>query len=159
MYSTRLSGHVSAPRAAVYRALTNAEAIATWRVPTGMRGQVHEFDAREGGSFRVSLTYDSPGALGKSTSGTDTYHGHFVALVPNERVVEALEFETADPTLRATMTLTTILTDSGRGTDVLIVHEGVPDSVPAADNEAGTRMALARLAEFVETPHGTTPGG
>lgn len=33
---------------------------------------------------------------------------------------------------------------------MLIVHEGVPDAVPAADNEAGTRSALARLARFVE---------
>jgi hypothetical protein len=31
------------------------------------------------------------------------------------------------------------------------VHEGIPDSVPAADNETGTRMALANLATFVQT--------
>jgi hypothetical protein len=36
------------------------------------------------------------------------------------------------------------------GTDVLIAHEGVPDGVPAADNETGTRMALANLAQLVE---------
>lgn len=26
----------------------------------------------------------------------------------------------------------------------------IPDAIPAADNEAGTRMALANLARFVE---------
>jgi hypothetical protein len=31
------------------------------------------------------------------------------------------------------------------------VHEGIPDKVPAADNETGTRMALANLARLVET--------
>ncbi|CAL9667801.1 hypothetical protein SUDANB1_07301 [Streptomyces sp. enrichment culture] len=151
MYTSRVSGHVDAPRAAVYRALVNAEAIARWRVPDGMSGEVHEFDAREGGRFRVSLTYEAPDASGKSAAHTDTYHGHFARLVPDEQVVEVLEFEAVDPALRGAMTLTTTLTDArGGGTDVLMVHEGIPDAVPAADNETGTRMALANLARFVE---------
>ncbi|MER5830398.1 SRPBCC domain-containing protein [Streptomyces sp. NPDC002130] len=151
MYTSRVSGHVDAPRAAVYRALVSAEAIARWRVPAGMSGEVHEFDAREGGRFRVSLTYEAPDASGKSAGRTDIYHGHFARLVPDEQVVEVLEFETADPELGGAMTLTTTLTDAeGGGTDVLMVHEGIPDAVPAADNETGTRMALANLARLVE---------
>ncbi len=150
MQTTRVSRHVRAPRPAVYRALLDAAAVARWRVPGGMTSRVHEFDAREGGSFRVSLTYDLPDAAGKSAAHTDTYHGHFRTLVPDERVVEVLEFETADPALRGTMTMTTTLTDSDGGTEVLIVHEGIPDGVSAADNELGTRMALAHLAELVE---------
>ncbi|MFD5947688.1 SRPBCC domain-containing protein [Streptomyces collinus] len=151
MYTSRVSGHVDAPRAAVYRALVSAEAIARWRVPDGMSGEVHEFEAREGGRFRVSLTYEAPDASGKSAAHTDTYHGHFARLVPDEQVVEVLEFEAVDPALRGAMTLTTTLTDArGGGTDVLMVHEGIPDAVPAADNETGTRMALANLARFVE---------
>ena len=45
-----------------------------------MSSHVHDFDAREGGGFRVSLTYDAPDAVGKSTTHTDTYHGHFLRL-------------------------------------------------------------------------------
>jgi uncharacterized protein YndB with AHSA1/START domain len=142
---------VNAPRSAVYRALLDASAIAKWRVPDGMSSSVHEFDAREGGSFRISLTYDAPTGAGKSAPHTDTYHGHFVRLVPDEQVVEVFEFETADPGLRGEMTMTTTLTEAAGGTDVLVVHEGIPDKVPAADNETGTRMALANLARLVET--------
>jgi uncharacterized protein YndB with AHSA1/START domain len=138
----------------VYRALLDPGAIAQWRVPAGMSSHVHEFDAREGGRFRVSLTYDAPVGTGKSGPQTDTYHGHFVKLVPNEQVVEAFEFETADPALRGTMTMTTTLTDADGGTDILVVHEGIPDSVPQADNETGTRMALANLAQLVEAKDG-----
>jgi uncharacterized protein YndB with AHSA1/START domain len=155
MYSTQVSQHVNAARPAVYRALLNADAIAQWRVPDGMSSHVHEFDGREGGSFRVSLTYDAPDSSGKSASHTDTYHGHFLKLVQNEQVVEVLEFETADPALRATMTMTTTLTDADGGTDVLVVHEGIPDAVPAADNETGTRMALSKLARLVEADEGS----
>lgn len=156
MHSTQVSQHVSAPRPAVYRALLDPGAIAKWRVPAGMSSHVHEFDAREGGSFRVSLTYDAPSRTGKSTSNTDTYQGHFVRLVPDEQVIEVFEFETADPALRGTMTMTTMLTDADGGTDVLVVHEGIPDTVPAADNEMGTRMALANLAELVEAEEAAT---
>ena len=59
MSSTRISRRVNAPRARVYRALLDARAVATWKVPTGMTSHVHEFEAREGGSFRISLTYDA----------------------------------------------------------------------------------------------------
>jgi uncharacterized protein YndB with AHSA1/START domain len=150
VYSTRVARHIRAPRSAVYRALLDAGAIAKWRVPAGMSSHVHEFDAREGGSFRISLTYDAPAESGKSAAHTDTYYGRFVTLVPNEQVVEVVEFETADPELRGEMTMTTTLTEAAGGTDVLVLHEGIPDKVPAADNETGTRMALANLAGLVE---------
>ncbi|MET8133023.1 SRPBCC domain-containing protein [Streptomyces sp. NPDC005251] len=159
MYTTRVSRRVNASRAEVYRALLEATAVARWRVPTGMRSEVHEFDAREGGAFRVSLTYDVPNSTGKSAARTDTYHGRFVELVPDERVVEVVEFETADPGLRGEMTMTTELTEADGGTEVVIVHEGVPDAVPAADNETGTRLALDNLARLVEPGQDINPGG
>ncbi|CCK32413.1 hypothetical protein BN159_8035 [Streptomyces davaonensis JCM 4913] len=155
MHTTRVSWRVNAERAAVYRALLDADAVERWRVPDGMSARVHVFEARVGGAFRVSLTYEMPTGTGKTQANTDTYHGHFTELVPDERVVEELEFETPDPALRGTMTMTTTLSDAdGGGTDVLVVHEGLPDAVPAADNETGTRMALARLAGLVESGQG-----
>ena len=150
MSSTRTTRHINAPRAEVYRALLDAGAIAAWRVPTGMTSHVHEFDARQGGAFRISLRYDAATAAGKTTAHTDTYHGRFVKLVTNEQVVEVLEFETTDPELRGEMTVTTTLADADGGTDVLVVHEGIPDGVPTADNDTGTRMALENLAALVE---------
>jgi uncharacterized protein YndB with AHSA1/START domain len=148
--STHLSQHVNAPRAAVYRALLNPGAAATWMVPHGMTSHVHVFDGREGGAFRISLTYDTPSGTGKTTPHTDTYHGHFVTLVPNERVVEVMEFETADPATRGEMTVTFTLTEVDGGTNVLAVHENVPPGVAPADNETGWRMALEKLARLVE---------
>ncbi|MGI8868964.1 MAG: SRPBCC domain-containing protein [Mycobacteriales bacterium] len=151
MHSTQVSRRIRAPRAAVYRALLDPAAVAKWRVPEGMSSQVHEYDARETGRFRVSLTYDSPSRTGKSAPHTDTYHGHFTRLVPDARVVEVLEFETDDDALRGTMTMTTSLTDADEGTDIVVVHEGIPDSVSPADTETGTRMALANLAKLLES--------
>jgi uncharacterized protein YndB with AHSA1/START domain len=148
--TTRISRRVNAPRAIVYRALLDARAVATWMVPTGMTSHVHAFDAREGGSFRISLTYDAPTGTGKTTAHTDTYHGRFVKLVTNEQVVEVVEFETTDPALRGEMTITISLTDADGGTDVLAVHDGLPRGLSTADNEAGWRSSLAKLAALVE---------
>lgn len=150
MGSTQVLRHIHAPATAVYQALVDPGAIAAWRVPDGMTSVVHEFDAREGGSFRVSLTYDAPDRTGKTSAHTDTYHGRFARLVPGEQVVEVLQFETADPALSRKMTLTTTLAAAGGGTDVIMKHDGLPDGVPAADNELGTRMALDKLAALVE---------
>ena len=135
----------------IYRALLDAHAIEKWRAPVGMTCQVHEFDALEGGFFRVSLTYDVSTDAGKSSKNTDTYRGHFEKLVPNELVVELMEFETTDPGLQGQMRITTTLADAKDGTDVIVVHEGIPTGVSTADNETGTRMSLNKLAATVET--------
>jgi uncharacterized protein YndB with AHSA1/START domain len=71
--------------------------------------------------------------------------------VPDQQVAEVFEFETDDPGLGGQMTMTTTLTEADGGTDVLVEHDGIPDQVPAADNEAGTRMALDHLARLVES--------
>ena len=115
-----------------------------------MSSHIHAFDAREGGSFRISLTYDTPTGTGKTTARTDTHHGRFVKLVPNEQVVEVVEFETADPGLRGEMTITITLTDADGGTDVLAVHDGLPPGLSPTDNEVGWRSSLAKLAALVE---------
>src|SRR5215218_9747293 len=151
MSTTRVSCRVNAPRASVYRALLDADAVATWMVPTGMTSHVHAFDPREGGSFRISLTYDEPTGTGKTTAHTDTYHGRFVKLVPNEQVVEVVEFETADPALQGEMTITITLADADGGTEINAAHDQLPPGVSTADNETGWRMSLGNLAALVES--------
>ncbi len=153
--STRLTQHINAPRAAVYHALLDAHAVATWMVPDGMTSHVHLFEPREDGAFRISLTYDEPTGTGKTTAHTDTYHGRFVRLVPNEQVVEVLEFEKADDAMRGEMTVTFTLTDADDGTDVLAVHDHLPPGLSPADNETGWRMSLEKLARLVEADQQT----
>jgi len=161
--STRVSRQVKATRANVYRALLDAGAVARWMVPDGMTSHVHMFDAREGGSFRISLTYDEQTGTGKSTAHTDIYHGRFTTLVPNEQVVEVMEFETTDDSMRGEMTVTFTLADADGGTDELAVHDNLPPGLSPADNETGWRMALDKLAGLVEAGSNTddisTQGG
>jgi uncharacterized protein YndB with AHSA1/START domain len=150
--TTRLTKHIRAPRGRVYAALLDAEAVRQWMVPDSMTSHVHSFEAREGGAFRVSLTYDAPTAAGKTTTQTDTYHGRFVRLVPDTEVVQVIEFETEDPALQGEMTTTFTLADAdGGGTDLTGVHENLPPGVPPEDNELGWTMSLDKLAKLVES--------
>ena len=115
-----------------------------------MTCHVHAFDLREGGTFRISLTYSAQSGVGKTAAHTDTYHGRFVELVPNERIVEVDDFETALPALQGEMRITITLSDKNGGTEVMGVHEDLPPGVSIGDNEAGWRMALGKLAALVE---------
>jgi uncharacterized protein YndB with AHSA1/START domain len=142
--------HLRAPRARVYRALLDPELVQQWMVPDGMTSHVHSFDAREGGAFRISLTYEQPTSTGKSSAQTDTFHGRFARLVPDTEVVQAVEFETSDPALQGEMTITYTLADADGGTDLVGVHENLPPGVAPADNDLGWSVSIGKLAGLVE---------
>lgn len=150
MSTTRVNRHIDAPPSAVYRALLDPDAVQRWMVPDGMTSEVHEFDACDGGRFRISLTYEEPTDTGKTTEQTDSFHGRFVRLVSDAEVVQAVEFETDDSTLQGVMTVTYTLTPSGGGTDLVGLHEDVPPSVDPEQNEIGWTMSLGKLAAIAE---------
>jgi uncharacterized protein YndB with AHSA1/START domain len=152
--TTRIERHIHATRARIYRALLDPDSVQQWMVPDGMTSRIHSFESREGGTFRISLTYDRPTNAGKSTSQTDTFHGLFARLVPDTEVVQRVEFETDDPSMQGEMTITYPLTDADGGTDLVGVHENLPPGVPPADNELGWSISIDKLARLVEDDQG-----
>jgi uncharacterized protein YndB with AHSA1/START domain len=151
MSTTRVTQHINAPRSAVYRALIDAKSVQQWMVPDGMTSVVHVFEPREGGAYRISLTYDSTDHTGKSSAHTDTHGGRFVKLTPDREVVQTTAFETDDPSMQGEMRMTFTLADAnGGGTELTGLHENVPAGVRPEDNEDGWRMSLAKLAKLVE---------
>jgi uncharacterized protein YndB with AHSA1/START domain len=149
--STRVSHLIKAPRPAIYQACLDPDALAAWRVPDDMTARVHVFEAREGGVFRISLTYTEPARSpgGKTSGDTDTFRGRFTELVPDEKIVEVVEFEWQDPRFAGEMKLTTSFTDTDEGTEVTVLCEDIPAGIRPEDNEAGTEQALQKLAALV----------
>jgi uncharacterized protein YndB with AHSA1/START domain len=150
--STEVSRIIKAPRRAVYEACLDPATLAKWRVPDNMTAHVHVFEAREGGTYRMSLTYRdwSRSPVGKTSEDTDTFRGRFVELVPGEKIVEAIAFDSRDPKFGGEMTMTTRLVDADGGTQVTVLCQGLPPGIRPADNEEGTRQALQKLAGLVE---------
>jgi uncharacterized protein YndB with AHSA1/START domain len=135
----------------VYRAFLDQDAVVAWLPPGSMRGVVHAFDAREGGAFSMSLLYPEGdrSARGKTSERTDTFQGRFAKLLPYERIVWAVEFESADPSFAGEMMVSTTLEAAGSGTKVTMLCENIPAGVRPEDNEAGCSSTLEKLAAFL----------
>ena len=142
---------IAAPPAQVYAALVDREALMAWLPPAGMTARFERFDPRPGGSYRLVLTYaDASGAPGKATPESDVVEARYVDIVPDVRVVQALDFISDDPAFAGTMTMTWEVRAVDGGARVDITAEDVPDGISAEDHAAGLASSLANLAEYVE---------
>ena len=100
----------------------------------------------------MSLTYETPdhSAPGKTTGDTDTVQGRFVQLVPHERIVQAVVFDSKEPEFAGAMTMTITFADIEEGTEVTVLCENIPRGIRLEDNEMGYRLTLENLARFIE---------
>jgi uncharacterized protein YndB with AHSA1/START domain len=147
----RASRVVHAAPEAIWRALVDPAALVAWRPPAGMTGSFERFDAREGGTYRMTLAYNDPGsAHGKSSENADIVDGRFAELVPGRRIVELVDFQSDDPAFAGTMKITTSLTPVPGGTEVAIACENVPGGISLEDHQAGMNSTLANLATYIE---------
>jgi uncharacterized protein YndB with AHSA1/START domain len=138
-------------QAQVFAALVDPDALRTWLPPKGMHGRFEHFDLREGGSYRLVLTYDdASGAPGKSSADSDVTEVRIVRLVQPKRLSQEVEFESDDPSFRGTMEMEWILEPAAEGTDVRIEARNVPDGIAPHDHAAGLTSSLANLSAFLE---------
>jgi uncharacterized protein YndB with AHSA1/START domain len=142
---------MASPRT-IYKAFIEPENLVSWLPPKGMKGHIYEFDARDGGAYRMSLTYvgTDHSTLGKTSEHADVVQGRFLKLVPDERIVQLAEFESEDPAFEGAMTMTWTLTAVPGGTEVTILCENVPEGIRQDDHDAGMRSTLENLAAFTE---------
>jgi uncharacterized protein YndB with AHSA1/START domain len=142
---------IAASPETIYRAFVDPEAWPRWLPPEGMTGHIYEFDARPGGAYRMALIYrddDHPNA-GKTSDDTDVVQGRFVELIPNERVVQSVTFESNDPRFSGEMKMTWALSPADGGTKVSIICENVPEGIRKEDHDVGLRSTLKNLAQFI----------
>jgi uncharacterized protein YndB with AHSA1/START domain len=144
------SRSISAPAAVVYRALVDEAALVEWLPPAGMTARFERFDLRWGGSYRLVLTYEDPTAAeGKATADSDVVEARIVELVPGERVVQAIDFESDDPAFAGTMTMTWTVTPADGGSLVEFRADDVPAGISAEDHATGMNSSLDQLATYV----------
>ena len=125
----------------VYRAFIEADAMAKWLPPNGFTCTVHHFDAKVGGTFRMSFRNFTTGA-------SHSFGGEYVELVPHERLRYTDKFD--DPDLPGLMQVTVTLKKVSVGTELNIVQEGVPDVIPPEACYLGWQDSLRNLAKLAE---------
>ncbi|ARD70039.2 ATPase (plasmid) [Aminobacter sp. MSH1] len=141
---------ISASADAVFDALTDATAVATWMPPGNARGEMHEFEPRPGGPFRMTLHFQEETApKGKSTETSDTVDAKFVQLERGRLVEFAVRFVSDDPAFSGTMTMIWTLRAGGPGrTQVSVEARNVPRGVSAKDHANGLSQTLNNLSRW-----------
>ena len=141
---------IKASPPAIYQAFVTTAALERWLPPIGMSGEMVAFDPRPGGYYRLILRYDDAEIAGKTGDNADIVEARFVALEPDVRVVQAVDFVSDDPQFAGTMTMSWVLTPLGDATEVAIIAENVPVGISAEDHAEGMSSSLENLAAYVE---------
>jgi uncharacterized protein YndB with AHSA1/START domain len=125
----------------LYRAFTEADAMAKWLPPHGFTCKVHHMEARVGGGFRMSFRNFSTGL-------EHSFGGEYLDLLPHERIRYTDCFD--DPALPGTMEVTVQLRQVACGTELSIEQAGIPEAIPLEMCYLGWQESLAQLATLVE---------
>jgi uncharacterized protein YndB with AHSA1/START domain len=125
----------------VFRAFTEASAMAAWIPPYGFTCTVHEMEAKEGGSFRMSFH-------NFSTGNGHSFGGKYVEIKPAALLKYTDTFD--DPNLPGEMTTTVQFKKVSVGTEITIVQEGIPEAIPVEMCYLGWQESLEKLKKLVE---------
>jgi uncharacterized protein YndB with AHSA1/START domain len=139
--TVRLHRQLKAQPDKVFRAFTDADALARWLPPNGFLCKVEHVDAKVGGSFRMSFR-------NFTTGNGHSFGGTYREVVPGERLVYTDKFD--DPNLKGEMVTTVTLKKNLAGTELNVTQEGIPDAIPTEMCYLGWQDSLDHLARLVE---------
>jgi len=125
----------------VYRAFTEANAMASWLPPYGFICVVHSMDAKQGGSYKMSF-------INFSTGNGHSFGGKFIELKPNEFLKYTDQFD--DPNLPGEMITSVWLNKVSVGTELKVIQEGIPAAIPIEMCYLGWQESLEKLMKLVE---------
>ena len=125
----------------VYRAFTDALALASWIPPYGFLGTVHNMDVKIGGTFKMSFQ-------NFTTGKSDSFGGEYLEVIPNVLLKYSDKFD--DSNLTGTMVNTIWFEKTSVGTDLKILQENIPAMIPVEMCYLGWQESLEKLIKLVE---------
>lgn len=131
----------AAPVEKVYKAFTDADALASWIPPYGFVCRVHAMDFKIGGSYKISFT-------NFTTGSSHSFGGDYLEIVPNELLKYTDKFD--DPNLPEEMITTIEFKKVLCGTELFATQEGIPDVIPTEMCYLGWQESLDKLKRLVE---------
>jgi uncharacterized protein YndB with AHSA1/START domain len=147
----RASMMINASPSRIYEAFAAPGAMETWLPPEGMTATMLAFDFREGGIYRMRLSYeDGEHTPGKTSEHSDEVEVRFDRLVPGQLIEQTVRFDSESPVFSGEMRITWVLDEVGKGTNVTACCEDVPEGIRPEDHEAGLMSSLRKLARFTE---------
>jgi uncharacterized protein YndB with AHSA1/START domain len=131
----------TAPVEKVYKAFTDAAAMASWLPPYGFVCTVHSLNAVIGGTYKMSFT-------NFGTGSSHSFGGEYLEIIPNELLKYTDKFD--DPNLPGQMITTIKLKSVLCGTELIATQEGIPDAIPVEMCYLGWQESLDKLKRLVE---------
>ncbi len=145
----RAERFIAAAPDAIWAAQTDPERLIRWLPPDDATMEALVFEPRPGGAYRLRLTFTETG-VGKTQSDTDEVNGRFVVLNEPTRIVQEVDFVSADDAYAGTMRMTWDHIAVSGGTKVSVTAKNVPPGIDRAVHEAALASSLAKLAAEVE---------
>lgn len=131
----------AAPVEKVYKAFSDADAMASWLPPYGFVCKIHSMDFRTGGTYKMSFTNFSTGT-------EHSFGGEYLEILPNELLKYTDRFD--NPNLPGQMITTIKFKKVLCGTELFATQEGIPDAIPAEMCYLGWQESLDKLKRLVE---------
>ncbi len=125
----------------VYRAFTDADAMAAWLPPYGFVCKVQHMDVKVGGTYKMSFT-------NFTTGSSHSFGGEYLEVKPNELLKYTDKFD--DPNMPDQMITTIELKAVLCGTALFATQEGIPDVIPTEMCYLGWQESLDKLKRLVE---------
>lgn len=132
----------AAPVEKVFKAFTDAGAMAFWLPPYGFICKVHSMDFKVGGSYKMSF-------VNFSTDNGHSFGGEYLEIIPNEIIKYSDRFD--DPNMPGEMITTIRLKPVLCGTELIATQEGIPEQIPVEFCYLGWQESLEKLKRLVET--------
>ena len=132
---------VTAPPEKVFRAFTEANAMASWIPPYGFLCVVHSMEVKIGDSFKMSF-------INFTTGNAHSFGGTYLDVKPNEFLKYTDTFD--DPNLPGEMTTSVWLNEVSCGTEIKILQENIPAMIPTEMCYLGWQESLEKLKKLVE---------
>jgi uncharacterized protein YndB with AHSA1/START domain len=132
---------VTTPPEKVFRAFTEANAMASWIPPYGFLCVVHSMEVKIGGSFKMSF-------INFTTGNGHSFGGTYLDVKPNEFLKYTDTFD--DPNLPGEMTTSVWLKEVACGTEIKILQENIPAMIPTEMCYLGWQESLEKLKKLVE---------
>ncbi|WP_413512347.1 SRPBCC family protein [Myroides odoratus] len=125
----------------VFKAFSDADALASWLPPYGFTAKVLQLDFKVGGSYEMAFT-------NFSTGSSHSFSGEYIEIVPSEFLKYTDRFD--NPNLPGEMTTTIVFKKVNCGTEITATQEGIPDAIPVEMCYLGWQESLEKLKKLVE---------
>ena len=131
----------TAPVEKVFKAFTDADAMASWLPPYGFVCKVNYMDTQIGGKYKMSFT-------NFGTGSSHSFSGEYLEIVPNELLKYTDVFD--DPNLPEQMITTVVFRQVLCGTEITATQAGIPATIPTEMCYLGWQESLEKLKKLVE---------